>query len=347
MEYDQYTPWKISEALEFYSDLMDKVNVTIYLEPKLPFKKKDVLLTIQYLKGMSKKKSDDGIILTIGSPAIEQYIKTMDQWIELKPEDYSYNEMSVLLRLNEFYYAGANLLVLDMKHQLEKIIFGLETDQARLKYLTRHKHHLLRNDQSYPTHFIKEIVAYCDAMMEEFKEHIKNEKTDGVIVSEELERIIKENVERYNAKVEGNNLLKPLAGGDFSLFVNRLQPMLLTPSSWDITEDDKERIYHVYILALMKGRLDIYTASSNKESGLGRYDILLLPSSNQLPAVIFETKKIASDGDTEKALTGALNQIDEKKYITVVKEAGINTVLKIGLVYTGLKPTAEFTVEEL
>jgi len=78
------------------------------------------------------------------------------------------------------------------------------------------------------------------------------------------------------------------------------------------------------VLGLLAGLSDRYIIQSNRESGHGRYDIMLIPRTPQDPGVIIEFKK-AKDSDN-KILTasaqGALKQIRNKSYITQIKGSG-------------------------
>ncbi|MBL0257555.1 MAG: hypothetical protein IPQ03_08495 [Bacteroidetes bacterium] len=57
------------------------------------------------------------------------------------------------------------------------------------------------------------------------------------------------------------------------------------PSFFDITEADKERTFHVFVLGVLQGRIEGYNISSNKESGVGRYDIALTPIELKNPSI--------------------------------------------------------------
>ena len=161
-------------------------------------------------------------------------------------------------------------------------------------------------------------------------------------VSELTRRIIQEYVNSLLLRnIEGNDLNTPLIQLNYDLFVERLQELLLMPSSFDITKEDKERIYHVFVLAVLTGRIDGFEIKSNKESGRGRYDIALIPLVNTLTGVLIEVKKIDEDIDPKGELEKASKQMNEKGYIHEFKQRNIGKVLKISLVYSGLKPTLE------
>ena len=75
---------------------------------------------------------------------------------------------------------------------------------------------------------------------------------------------------------------------------------------------------------------------SNREAGLGRFDIQLAPMDRQLPGFIFEIK--ASKKETERLdslAAKALEQIKEKQYVSEMKTAGIRDIILIGIAFRG------------
>ena len=79
-----------------------------------------------------------------------------------------------------------------------------------------------------------------------------------------------------------------------------------------------------------------YQVKSNRESGLGRFDIQLYPLTEDLPGFIFELKHTKEENaDLERLADEALVQIDEKKYDAEMTESGIKEIIKIGIAFHG------------
>jgi len=133
-------------------------------------------------------------------------------------------------------------------------------------------------------------------------------------------------------------LLNSLISGDIELFEELFSQFVLeTLSFYDTNKKNEEAVYHAFLLGILVSLRD-YEVISNRETGLGRVDIILLhkEDKNRL-AIIMELKSINKfrEKSKEDALTNALKQIEEKKYETEVKKRGYNNILKMGVVFDG------------
>lgn len=122
-----------------------------------------------------------------------------------------------------------------------------------------------------------------------------------------------------------NAFVKALIQGDVDAMNYYMQRVCMaTFSYFDVGsgqgEDcEPERFYHGFVLGLMADQADIYETRSNRESGFGRYDVMLIPRGSKrqgLPAVIMEFKVHNSrqEADLEATVQAALSQIEEKNY---------------------------------
>ena len=120
--------------------------------------------------------------------------------------------------------------------------------------------------------------------------------------------------------------------------------MLATMSSFDggMTPSDKvpESFYHGFVLGLLVEQKGRYEIRSNRESGYGRYDVMMIPREADMPAVILEFKLFSSkrgEKSLEDTAANALKQIEEKKYDTELLDQGIpaERILKYGFAFEG------------
>ncbi len=128
-----------------------------------------------------------------------------------------------------------------------------------------------------------------------------------------------------------NDFIKALLLGDVEAMNEFMNDIALTTfSSFDIAEsvakhDAPERFYHGFVLGLMVELKGSYEVTSNRESGFGRYDIMLVPRKmGQLdPMVIeFKVRKPRKEASLEETVAAALQQIDDKEYDAVLVERG-------------------------
>ena len=110
--------------------------------------------------------------------------------------------------------------------------------------------------------------------------------------------------------------------------------MLKTISYYD---NLKENYYHGLMLGLLAIGESNYDIRSNRESGLGRYDIQLIPKKSALPGIIIDVKAADKDAGVElsKLAQTALKQIEEKKYDTELCAQGVNDIIKYGVAFQG------------
>ena len=106
-------------------------------------------------------------------------------------------------------------------------------------------------------------------------------------------------------------------------------------SFYDMPSLEPERGYHLFVLGLLVLLSGTYTIKSNKESGFGRYDILLIPHDRKKYGLILEFKKVSPQETFEKAAQRALDQINEKNYAQELKDLGIKKIAAFGIACKG------------
>ena len=104
--------------------------------------------------------------------------------------------------------------------------------------------------------------------------------------------------------------------------------------------EETERFYHGFVLGLMAEQAENYVLKSNRESGFGRYDVMMIPKKENLPAVILEFKvRRAKEKDLEETVQMALQQIEEKNYDAELLTLGIpkEKIRHYGFAFEGKK----------
>lgn len=144
-----------------------------------------------------------------------------------------------------------------------------------------------------------------------------------------------------------NTFIKALMLGDkkaMNIYMNRVAAA--TFSYFDTgkhpsKETEPERFYHGFVLGLIVDLEDRYSITSNRESGFGRYDVVLEPLGTQGDAIILEFKVRDPDEETtmEETVQEALDQIDRMNYAVNLAARGIEPerIRKYGFAFEGKK----------
>ena len=150
------------------------------------------------------------------------------------------------------------------------------------------------------------------------------------------------------------NMVYSLKNGDIETFKKELKKILLeNVGIFDVSGIYREQFYHGLMLGIILTLKNEYEITSNNFSGKGRYDLLLKPKNlkKRKEGIILELKvvnaieNLSEDKIFEKLENEcdiALQQIEEKEYASVLKNSGVENVLKIGIAFFGKEVAAKF-----
>ena len=161
--------------------------------------------------------------------------------------------------------------------------------------------------------------------------------------------------ENYDDFLEMTHALKNGNIGKFKLELKKI--LLENVGIFDVSRAYKEQFYHGLMLGLLLMLKKEYEITSNNFAGKGRYDLLLKPKNTERrkEGIILELKVAKADNNLseseiyeklEKECEAALEQIEKREYASVLRNAGINNILKVGTAFFGKELEVRFEREE-
>ncbi len=173
-------------------------------------------------------------------------------------------------------------------------------------------------------------------------EKIERKRCKVQVPNYEIKALFEDIVEDwFNDKVIGNDLrtiLKDLVTLNLNEFRDKFKVLVRQMFSYmDVGENTAENFYHAFVLGMLVGLKDTYYVNSNRESGFGRYDIMLEPKDKNGNSFIMEFK-VLKDGEEKtlkETIENAKKQIEEKKYEESLKERGFKNITKMVYAFNG------------
>ena len=203
---------------------------------------------------------------------------------------------------------------------LETIIVGIENDENNIWGLM------------LQTGYLK-VTETVDLAMHIYKVKIPNYEIKFL-----FQQIIND---WFKDKVIGNDLksiLKDLVTLNLKEFEKKFNVLVKEMFSYmDVGENTAENFYHAFVLGMLVGLKDTYYVNSNRESGYGRYDIMLEPKDKNGNSFIMEFKVLddMEEKTIDETLENAKKQIEEKGYETNLRERGFENITKMVYAFKG------------
>ena len=161
-----------------------------------------------------------------------------------------------------------------------------------------------------------------------------------LIPNKEVRQIFKDVILKWINESYENDKLKQMLNAlircDIESFEEYLNDFVLSSLSYFDTEKrNAEKVYQAFILGMLVNLAPKYDVYSNKESGLGRFDISIIPKDKNKTAFIMELKTIGRRETKEQSLKAALKQIKDRKYETEIIKRGIRDIRTLAVVFDG------------
>lgn len=179
------------------------------------------------------------------------------------------------------------------------------------------------------------LVAGYLRVSEIYPQHDGNFMCKVGIPNKEISYVYeKEVLNKTNQNITAISISQAIFSGDTEKLQKQLDKFMIESiSSFDTVN---EGFYHGMMLGLCAVLSNRYQVRSNRESGLGRFDIMLIPRIKDIPAFIYEFKYTKDEkADLEVLADKALKQIDVKKYETELIDLDVKEIIKIGIAFRG------------
>ena len=175
------------------------------------------------------------------------------------------------------------------------------------------------------------------------KEKINSEAYLVKIPNKEIQSFFKSLFAEIVFKGKSNiaSMKGALESKDINTIVRILEKVVLNAISFYDTNKKFENPYQTLLAGFFYALDDYYEMKPNPETGYGRADIVLIPRNKKWSGYVLELKR-AKTKNLEKEAEKALEQIEEKKYDTILINRGIKDIIKIGLVFDGKKAVAYY-----
>ena len=169
-------------------------------------------------------------------------------------------------------------------------------------------------------------------------EHIYKVKLPNYEIKLLFQQIINDWFRNKVMRNDLKSILKDLVTLNLDEFERKFRVLVKEMFSFmDVGENTAENFYHAFVLGMLVGLKDTYYVNSNRESGYGRYDIMLEPKDKNGNSFIMEFKVLddMEEKTIEDTIKNAKKQIEEKGYETNLREKGYRNITKMVYAFKG------------
>ncbi len=224
----------------------------------------------------------------------------------------------------------------DVKADLELLIRGKILEKPVIEFVTFNA--LYSNpDVIFSFLFLTGYLSFEKLYMKNNREHFSL-----IIPNEEVlfyhQQIITQWLEETLDFSIYQNMLKELIKGDIKEFKRIFERVVQQSLSYhDVSGKEPEKFYHMFVLGMLVCLQESHEVKSNRESGTGRYDVMIIPKDTTKIGIIIEFKVAYNETDQalQEATKEALTQIQEKNYKAELEARGITEIINLAIVFAG------------
>ena len=225
-------------------------------------------------------------------------------------------------------------IIADATPEITKDLHNLLSGQSVISYIDTSVIYPEVQNNPYSIYSFLLVAGYLK-VSKIYPQHDGNFMCEVGIPNKEISYVYeKEVLNKINQNVTAISISQAIFSGDMDKLQKQLDKFMVESiSSFDTAN---EGFYHGMMLGLCAVLSNRYHVRSNRESGLGRFDIMLIPKIKAIPAFIYEFKYTKDEKvNLEVLANDALKQIDEKKYEEELTSSDIKEIIKIGIAFRG------------
>lgn len=317
----RYSIYSLANYANRIVNNLDNCSLTFFAKDNLPYDRREILCAIQVSKALPKI---DEKVLIVSHPAIHSAVEGID-FYEGKIHQFSKEEKelsAIAIYMDLMWLVGSMIdLIFDFYRRIVEKKISENSIIESIRILTVE----VQNDQLYNTHPSKFVDKYRVFLNKRINDLKELKKLDDLSLNIEIRSIVESFKLGLEVNVKDKNLLTPLIQKDYSQLIDNIKKLLFIPSYFDVGAKENERYFHIYLLGVLEGRLNLYNLKSNKESGFGRYDICAFPINKNHPGLLIEVK---SDNT---GVNKALQQIHDNNYVNELRIEGVKEVLLLAI----------------
>lgn len=226
----------------------------------------------------------------------------------------------------------------DFKEDIEQLMLGKTIEKERTDFVTFNSIYT-STDVAFNFLLLTGYLSFNKRRATEF-----GEAFELVIPNKEVMYFYKNSVKEWIQETLSfatyQTMLKELVSGDIKEFKRSFERTVQQSLSYhDVSGKESEKFYHMFVLGMLICLQESHEVKSNRESGSGRYDVMIIPKDTTKIGIIIEFKVAENETDAvlHQAIEEALKQIKDKNYKSELESRGIVQIMNLAIVFAGKK----------